>query len=165
MVGKHRGDDFLQGRRSGVNPFHVLSWLGNNTRELCCILRSRLPYSQPNSSLYCTLYCCRYSCYSFRLPFLSHTFIVCTYAWSTLVRSPSHLTLLICTHFTHHPITKRGSATLSTKATADAVVPFSELELPPLSLMVWKYFRFPVSYVDSVHVVDEKATVCKLHRH
>ena len=41
----------------GVNHFHVLPWSGNNTRELCCILRSRRLYSQPNCSLYCTLYC------------------------------------------------------------------------------------------------------------
>ena len=39
-----------------------------------------------------------------------------------------------------------------------------QLEPPPLSLKssVWKYFGFPVSYVDNVHIVDKKATVCRL---
>ena len=41
MVRKQRGDDLLQGWKFvftfRVNPFHVLSWSGNNTRELCCI--------------------------------------------------------------------------------------------------------------------------------
>ena len=50
VVGKHRGDDFLQGRSLclplGWTPFHVLSWSENNTRELCCISRSRRLYSQ-----------------------------------------------------------------------------------------------------------------------
>ena len=59
VIGKHRGDDFLQGRSlclpSGSNTFQVLSWSGNNTRELCCIWRSRHLYSQPNCSLYCAL--------------------------------------------------------------------------------------------------------------
>ncbi|KAI2660455.1 Nuclear receptor subfamily 1 group I member 2 [Labeo rohita] len=38
------------------------------------------------------------------------------------------------------------------------------LNPPPLSLKspVWKYFGFPVSYVDNVRVVDKKNTVCKL---
>lgn len=49
-------------------------------------------------------------------------------------------------------------------ATADAGDPSTELESPPLSLksLVWKYFGFPVSYVDNVRVVDKKTTVCKL---
>ena len=64
----------------GVNHFHVLSWSGNNTSELCCIMRSHHLYSQPNCSLYCTLYSCRYSCYSFRFSFLCHSFTVRTYA-------------------------------------------------------------------------------------
>ena len=59
LVGKHGGDDFLQGQSlclpSGSNTFHVLSWSGNNTRELCCIWRSRHLYSQPNCSLFCAL--------------------------------------------------------------------------------------------------------------
>ena len=43
MVGKHRGDDFLQGRSLslplGWTPFHVCRWSVNNTRELCRPLR------------------------------------------------------------------------------------------------------------------------------
>ena len=37
----------------------------------------------------------------------------------------------------------------------------TELEPPPLSLKspMWKYFGFPVSYVDNVRVVNKKATV------
>ena len=67
----------------GVNHFHVLSWSGNNTRELCCCL-----YSQPRSSQYCTLYCCRYDCYSFHFSFLSHLFTVSTYARSLTLARP-----------------------------------------------------------------------------
>ncbi|KAL6483820.1 hypothetical protein MHYP_G00086920 [Metynnis hypsauchen] len=39
-----------------------------------------------------------------------------------------------------------------------------ELEAAPASLKsaVWKYFAFPVSYVDSVRVVDKNTTVCKM---
>ena len=115
---------------SGSTGEMISSRSGNNTRELCCIWRSRRLYSQPNCSLYCTLYCCRYYCYSFRFSFLSHSFTVRTYARSL------------------------------TMATADAGDPSTELEPPPLSLksQVWKYFGFPVSYV------DKKATVCKLCR-
>ena len=51
-------------------------------------------------------------------------------------------------------------------STADAGDPSTELEPAPLSLKspVWKYFGFPVSYVDNIYVVDKKATVCKLCR-
>ena len=64
-------------------------------------------------------------------------------------------------HLRHRPIPERGYATITTMATGD---PSTELEPPPLSLKspVWKYFGFPVSYVDNVHVVDKKATVGKL---
>ena len=51
-------------------------------------------------------------------------------------------------------------------ANADAGDPSTELEPPPLSLKcvkVWKYFGFPVNYVDNVRVVDKKATVSKLY--
>ena len=53
---------------------------------------------------------------------------------------------------------KKGYTTLTTVATADAGDPLTELEPPPLSLKspVWKYFGFPVSYVDNIHVVDKK---------
>ncbi|KAL6479259.1 hypothetical protein MHYP_G00126920 [Metynnis hypsauchen] len=39
-----------------------------------------------------------------------------------------------------------------------------ELEAAPASLKsaVWKYFAFPVSYVDSVRVVDKNTTECKM---
>ena len=93
LVRKHRGDDFLQGwslcLHLGWTPFHVLSWSRNNTRELCCILRSRCLNSQPNCSLYCTLYCCRCSCYSFHFSFFSHshTHHLPPYSWKGLCHS------------------------------------------------------------------------------
>ena len=75
----------------GVNAFHVLSWSGNNTSKLCCILRSCRLYSLPNCRLYCTLYCCCYCCYSFRFSFLSYSFTACTYVCSlTLLLLPTH---------------------------------------------------------------------------
>ena len=74
--------------RAEVCRVHVLSWSGNNTRELCCILRSCRLYSQTNCSLYCTLDCCCYSCYSFRFSFLSHSFTVSTYARSLTLARP-----------------------------------------------------------------------------
>lgn len=39
-----------------------------------------------------------------------------------------------------------------------------ELEAAPASLKsaVWRYFAFPVSYVDSVHVVHKNTTLCKM---
>lgn len=39
-----------------------------------------------------------------------------------------------------------------------------ELEAAPASLKspVWRYFAFPVSYVNNVRVVDKKITVCKI---
>ena len=40
---------------SGSNTFQVFSWSGYNTRELCCVWRSRRLYSQADCSLYCTL--------------------------------------------------------------------------------------------------------------
>ena len=51
-----------------------------------------------------------------------------------------------------------------TMATADTGDAAPELEAAPASLKspVWKYFAFPVSYVDDVRVVDKKTTVCKL---
>ena len=63
----------------GMNPFQVLSWSENNSREL------RL-YTQPDCSLHCTLCCCRYSCYSFCFSFffmLPHS------------RSPTHTSCTI----------------------------------------------------------------------
>ena len=148
-----------------MNPFHVLSWSGNNTRELCCILRSCRLYYQPNCRLYCTLNCHCYSCYSFCFSFLSHSFTARMHAPS-LSLAHSHLMHLMHTHLTHCPIPARGYATLTTMATADAGDLSTELEPPPLSLKspLWKYFGFPVSYVDNVGVVNKKATVCKLCR-
>ena len=84
----------------GVNSFHMLSWSGNNTRVLFCMLRSRHLYSQPNCSLYCTRHCCRCYCYSFRFSFLSHSFIVRTYARFLTLLAHSHLTH---THTPHAP--------------------------------------------------------------
>ena len=66
----------------------LLSWAGNNTRVLCCILRSHRLYSQPDCSLYSTLCCCRYYCYSFRFSFLSHSFTVNRYARSLTFTRP-----------------------------------------------------------------------------
>ena len=107
--------------------------------------------SSPNWRLYCTLYCRRYYCYSFRFSFLSHSFIAC--------RSPS--LSLARSHLTHRPIPKkRGYATLTTMAAADADAgcPSTELEPPPLSLKspVWKYLGFPGSYVDNVRVAETR---------
>ena len=56
------------------------------------------------------------------------------------------------THVTHRPIPERGYATRTTTATADVGDPSTEL------------FGFPVSYVGNLHIVDKKATVCKLCR-
>ena len=71
----------------GVNPLSVLCWLGNNSRELCCILRSCCLYSaaklQPILYINCLVYCC----YLLRFPSL---------------------------HLTHSPIPERGYATLTT---------------------------------------------------
>lgn len=49
-------------------------------------------------------------------------------------------------------------------ASADKGDAAPELEAAPASLKspVWKYFAFPVSYVDNVCVVDKKTTVCKI---
>ena len=80
-----------------------------------------------------------------------HSLSACMHAPS-LSLAHSHLTHLTHTHFTHRPIPERGYVTLTTMATADAGDPSTELEPPPLSLksQVWKYFGFPVSYVDNV---------------
>ena len=67
-------------------PFHVLCWSGNNTRELCCLLRSRHLYSQSNCSLYST-FIARQVLLPPLLSFLSHSFTVCTLPLS---RSPTH---------------------------------------------------------------------------
>ena len=80
----------------------MLSWLGNNIRELCCIWRNRRLYSQTNCRLYSTLYCCHYYCYYFR--FSSH----CPHAPS-LSLAHSHLTH---THLMHRPIPEKGYTTL-----------------------------------------------------
>ena len=125
MVGTHKGDDFLQGRSlcvpSGWTPFHVLSWSGNNTRELCYNLRSCRFYSQPNCSLYCILYCCHYCCYSFRFSFLSHSFTVRMYTRSLTLTRP--LTPYAPYTHTHTHTHTHTYATLTTMATADALDP------------------------------------------
>ena len=81
----------------GVNHFHVLSWSGNNTRELCCIWRSGCLYSQPNCSLYCTLTArsTTVTCFTF----LPHSFTYCTYARSLSLARPHtpHYTALTTT--------------------------------------------------------------------
>ena len=103
MVGKHRGDDFLQGQSLclplGWTPFHMLSWSGNNTRALCCISRSRRLYSQPNCTLYCSLYCCLLLSVLFPLPF-SHSLHVCMLPHSHL---PTHILRTLRTHTLHAP--------------------------------------------------------------
>ena len=144
---------------SGSTGEMISSRSGNNTRELCCIWRSRRLYSQPNCSLYCTLYCCRYYCYSFHFSFLPHSFTKRTYARSlTLIRTHT-----LCTVHTHTLCTLR-THTLRTvlylKGATPLLQQWQRCRRPP----VWKYFGFPVSYVDNICVVDKKATVCKLCR-
>ena len=71
MVRKHRGDDCLQGRSLclpwGWTPFHVLCWSGNNTSELCLILRSHRLYFpvklQPILYINCSVYYCYLLCF------------------------------------------------------------------------------------------------------
>ena len=78
----------------------------------------------------------------------------------------SHIRHLTYTHLAHRPIPERGYATFRSMATADEGELSTELEPNALSLkmQMWKYFGFPMSYVDNVCVFYKKATVFKLCR-
>ena len=108
LVGEHRGDDFLQGRSLiftlGLNPLHVFSCSGNNTRELCCMRRCLYSTAKLQPVLYIN-YSIPY-CYLLRSP-------------SSPIRLPAaHIHIpslsLALTHLTHRLIPERSYATLTT---------------------------------------------------
>ena len=93
------------------------------------------------------------------------------------LKKKMELLMLPCPHVTSAKLKKKKthvevlrvnqlsySQSKDSMVTADAGDPSTELEPPPLSPKspLWKYFGFPVSYVDNVRVVDRKATVRKL---
>ena len=112
-------------------------------------------YSQSRSSLYCTLYCCHYNCYSFRFSFLSHSVTVRTYAHSlTLACS-----LTPYAHIPHAPPSSwKGLHHSYNSCNCRCTRPIDRTWTPSsftLKSSVWKYFGFPVSYVDNVHIVTD----------
>ena len=143
----------------GVNHFHVFSWLGNNTWELLSLFTSK-------SSLYCTLYCCHYYCYSFHFSFIYHSFTVHRYEHSLTLTRPftPHAPYA---HTLHAPpySWKRlrhsyNNGNCRCRRPIDRTWPPSSFTEVAGVEVVW----IPVSYVDNVHIVDKKATVCKLYR-
>ena len=139
----------------GTNPFHVFRLVWEKIPGSFAVSGGAVAFIHSQTADYIVHFI---AVATTATPFASpsspiHSLSARTHAPS-LSLAHSHLTH---THLTHRPIPERGYITLTTMATGD---PSTELEPPPLSLksQVWKYFGFPVSYV------DKKATVCKLCR-